>query len=89
MVEVKREENIKEDNKEWNMDHNDRKRKRSSSPPEEFPSLPLPENEPEIDNSAVVLSWCKLFIFSMFSIYISFLMFHSDLINQQCYDAFR
>ena len=40
----------------------DRKRKRSLSPGEEVvktTSQPKPEEEPELDQAAVILSWCK------------------------------
>lgn len=45
-------------------DSNDRKRKRSPSPAEdqrcqESPISFKPEDEPDLDDSAVTLSWCK------------------------------
>lgn len=49
---------------ELNKECKDRKRKRSPSLGEdqrkqESPILLKPENEPDFDNSAVILSWCK------------------------------
>lgn len=44
------------------MECNDRKRKRSPSPAEVRQASPVPqkaENEPDLDESAVILSWCK------------------------------
>lgn len=64
MIEMKVEEDtdidLKEENK--NDEEMDRKRKRSPSPMddrEESPALEIIENEPEIDDTALVLSWCK------------------------------
>lgn len=64
MTEMKVEEDadidLKEENK--NDEEVDRKRKRSPSPMEdreESPTLEIIENEPEIDDKALVLSWCR------------------------------
>lgn len=63
MAEIKEEDtdvNIKEDKHDIVKD---RKRKRSPSPVEDRhgpPTSMLIENEPEIDDSALILSWCML-----------------------------
>lgn len=47
------------------MEFNDRKRKRSPSPVEVRQPSPVPqkaEDEPDLDESAVILSWCKFLI---------------------------
>jgi len=47
------------------MECNDRKRKRSPSPAEIRQLSPVPEkaeDEPDLDESAVILSWCKFLI---------------------------
>ena len=46
------------------MECNDRKRKRSPSPAEVRQLSPMPqkpEDEPDLDESTVILSWCKFF----------------------------
>jgi len=46
------------------MECNDRKRKRSPSPTEIRQLSPVPqksEDEPDLDESTVILSWCKFF----------------------------
>lgn len=43
-------------------EYNDRKRKRSPSPAEVQQASPVPqkgEDEPDFDESAMILSWCK------------------------------
>lgn len=65
MSEIKHEEDTDVDIKEQDTNNvvKDRKRKRSSSPVEDRHDSPLPiliENEPEIDDSALILSWCML-----------------------------
>lgn len=47
------------------MEYNDRKRKRSPSPTEVCQASPIPqkaEDEPDLDESTVILSWCKFFL---------------------------
>lgn len=51
--------NIEESNQK---EYNDRKRKRSPSPAEAQQASPVPqkgEDEPDLDESAMILSWCK------------------------------
>lgn len=61
MTEVK--EDVKLDAEETNQKEcNDRKRKRSSSPVEVHqvsPAQEKAEDEPDFDESKVILSWCK------------------------------
>lgn len=54
------------------MECNDRKRKRSPSPAEVHQVSPVPqkaEDEPDLDESAVILSWCK-FLINLFGLII-------------------
>lgn len=65
MSEVRHEEDADVDIKEQDTNdiNMDRKRKRSPSPIEDRHESPVPvlsENEPEIDDSALILSWCML-----------------------------
>lgn len=65
MSKIKHEEDTDVDMKERDTNDiiRDRKRKRSPNPLEDrhdSPSPILTENEPEIDDSALILSWCML-----------------------------
>lgn len=66
MSEIKQEDDIEVEMKEpedTNTVARDKKRKRSQSPLEYRHESPPPvsiENEPEIDDSALILSWCTL-----------------------------
>lgn len=62
MKDVKNEEDSDAARDRDRKDRRDRKRKRSSSPQERYRSPPpvKPDDEPEIDDETVLLSWCKL-----------------------------
>lgn len=63
MSEIKHEEDTDVDVKEQDTNNVVKDRKRSPSPVEDRHDSPPPvliENEPEIDDSALILSWCML-----------------------------
>lgn len=54
------------------MECNDRKRKRSPSPAEVRQLSPVPqksEDEPDLDESTVILSWCKFFKLNIYAFF--------------------
>ena len=55
-----KQEDVKPDVEESNRkEYNDRKRKRSPSPVETSPVPQKAEDEPDLDESVIMLSWCK------------------------------
>jgi len=79
MADIK-EEDTKFDSEQSNKKEcNDKKRKRSPSPTEVYQESLIPqktENEPDFDETAMILSWCK---------YLSFLSITIFFRNFNCY----
>lgn len=87
-VKVEEENDVERDSKDHDRrDRKDRKRKRSPSPQDEKAKSPQPSrpvDEPELNETDVVLSWCK-FIY-LFIYFIKFPLTRGSLAkkNEKC-----